>query len=384
MVRIILLLMLAGGAARSTDYAGFLLSGRYENQLSGLGYRTGLLLLDENRVRFDVEADPHPRIGLEAGIWLRTYHGATEFDLTGFLPARLADSVPDSLRALLKARMVNRATLDRAYATVGWSRVRLKVGKQPLAWGTGYLWNPTEVIAAKALMDPSYEREGMNALRLDFALGPSLQLLALPGRDLERSTWICRLVGNVSGYDWAVTGWRRALPATFTQPVETGEYFAGAQFKGDALGLGVWAEGGWHRVDGDGGDWYSFCAGMDRMFATQTYVMAEYFRYGSGRVGVGDYDLAAWLAFVTGSVPSLGRDYAFAAISQPVFDFHRLTFNTLANLDDWSVLFMPGVFLGLGDNVDLSLFGTVALGGDATEYGAAGATGAVARFTLYF
>ena len=369
--------------AVGTDFAGFYLTGRYENQASALSYGGSLSLLDLNKLRLDMEAGSSGRLRLDAAAWLETPHGATVYDVAGQLPDWVADSLPDSLKSMLAVRLGPRVVLDRAYATAELPFLRLKVGKQPLAWGVGYVWNPTEVVAAKSFIDPTYDREGINALRLDMNWrGQGLQLMMLPEKDLQNSGYIARVVGNLLGVDWSATGTRRVVPLPafgVTMPA----YSAGGQFKGELFGPGIWAEGAyWWPDSGDG--FYRLCAGADYTLGTRTYFLLEYFRNGPGRAGSDEYTVDDWLRRVAGVSPGLGRDYLFGSAMQPVLGFHQAGMSVLANLADRSVILIPSVYLGLGDNVDLQLFGTIPLGSGPTEFASGRGAGGSARLSVYF
>jgi hypothetical protein len=353
------------------------LSGRYENQASLLAYRDGLALLDENRLRAALEVRPGEPVAFEAAAWARTMHGATTFDLAVLMPEAVADSLPDSLRAGLKVPLAGGFTLDRAFATVNWSRFRLRVGKQPLAWGVGYVWNPAEVIAAKSYIDPAYEREGVNAVRLEWLAPVTVQAIGLPGPDLAGSGAVGRIAGNTLGFDWALTGWRRPDPAA------PADVFIGGQVKGELVLPGVWGEGGYHPARGDRPGRWELVAGADYTLPTRTHILAEY-RHNSGGRAARGYPDTDWLDHVLGRRASLGADYLYAAARQPVAGFSSLALGALANLSDRSAVLMPAVLLGLADNVDLAVFGTWMLGGGDSEYGAPRAKGAVARLSLYF
>jgi hypothetical protein len=367
--------------ATATCPADVLLSGRYENQAAVLWYRSGVALLDQNRLRVELDASPDPRVSFDAAVWVETYHGATVLDLTDQLPRGMADSLPDSLRQALTVRLEPGVRLDRAFVSVQTGRLRIKLGKQPLAWGTGYVWNPTEVIPAKSFVDPGYERDGETALRFELNLpGPRVQAMFLPGPDLGRSGMVLRLAGNIAGFDWGVTGTRRTTTAGLTG-VERTATMAGGQFKGELFGPGVWAEGGYWWPD-SGSGWYRACAGLDYTLGTRTYLLAEYFRNSPGLAG--EYSLQDWLARAIGDRDWLGRDYLFVGLFQPLLGFHQVGLSALANLDDRSLVLVPVLSLGLSDNLDLRFTGLVPVGREDTEFGGPGTTGAVGRLTFYF
>ncbi|UCG42501.1 MAG: hypothetical protein JSU73_11620 [candidate division WOR-3 bacterium] len=350
-------------------------SGRYENQLSVLDYRSGLALLDRNGLRLELEAVPTSRVRLDAAAWLQTFHGATELSAADLLPEYFADSIPDSVLQSLVFRFTDEFVLDRAFVSVRWTGINVKIGKQPLAWGVGYVWNPTEIIQAKSFLDPEYERLGQNAVRVEFPVfGPSLQAMFLPGQDLDVSQFIARAEWNVAGIDIGLTGCRRPWPDSSV------EYFAGGQFKGELLWLGIWSEGAYHWPDGQDRFW-QLCAGADYSLPWRTYLLLEYLHNSSGSIG--SYAPDDWLkAALTGQ--SLGQDYALGLVSQPVLDFHQVGAGAAVNLNDRSLVVFPRLYLGLTDDLDLDCYLLFSIGGNRTEFGGPGVNGGVARLTLHF
>jgi hypothetical protein len=367
--------VLAAVCLLSASASALHFSGRYENQLSVLGYRSGLALLDKNGLRLELEAMPTSRVRLEAAAWIQTFHGATELSAADLLPQHVADSLPDSVLQSLVFRFSNEFVLDRAFASARWTGISVKVGKQPLAWGTGYVWNPTEIIPAKSFLDPEYERLGQNAVRVEFSrFGPSLQAMFLPGKDLDMSQLIARSEWNLAGFDFGLTGCRRPWPDTSV------EYFAGGQFKGELLWVGIWSEGAYHWPDAQDGFW-QLCAGADYSLPWRTYLLLEYFHNSPGRSG--GYEAADWLkAALTGQ--SLGQDYAFVLVSQPVLDFYQAGIGAAVNLSDKSFVLFPRFYLGLTDDLDLDSYLLFSFGGDRTEFGGPGVDGGVLRLTFHF
>ncbi len=370
---LVIVLLLSGRVAASTPH----LTGWYENQLSIVDYRSGLTLLDENEVRFSLEASPQSNVRLSASVLIQAFHGATKFMLADLVPDWVSDSVPDSVL------LANRFALDRAFVSARWSGFNLKVGKQPLAWGTGYVWNPTEVIPAKSFLDPDYEREGQNAMRLEATwLGPALQAFFLPGSDFGRSQYLLRAEWNLVGFDMGITACRRPLTDVLAGRNWT-DYLLGGQAKGEVFGLGVWSEGACHWSEDSVALSWQVCAGTDYTLACRTYLLLEYYRSSTGATGVREYDAAAWRRAVTAG-SALGRDYAFGLVMQPVLGFHQVGVGAVANLNDFSAVVFPRIRFGPADDIDLDCYLLFSVGGGRTEFGGPGVNGGVVQLTFYF
>lgn len=79
----------------------------------------------------------------------------------------------------------------------------LRAGKQRLAWGTGYAWNPTDILdqPRNAFTDAD-DPEGVMAFRADLNFGPlTTQAIITPGQNWESSGRALRLKASPGGVD---------------------------------------------------------------------------------------------------------------------------------------------------------------------------------------
>jgi len=56
--------------------------------------------------------------------------------------------------------------LDRALLTVNSNKTTIRIGRQRLAWGTGFIWNPTDIFNTVDLTDLKYTRKGIDAVEI--------------------------------------------------------------------------------------------------------------------------------------------------------------------------------------------------------------------------
>jgi hypothetical protein len=76
-----------------------------------------------------------------------------------------------------------RATLREGYVQVGGPAVSLRVGKQRLAWGSGFAWNPTDRLEApKNPLNTGLEQEGAWAVRGDWSPSTVASVTAVAAR----------------------------------------------------------------------------------------------------------------------------------------------------------------------------------------------------------
>ena len=150
---------------------------------------SGLDLMDYNKLRLQIEAKPASGFSANANLVARTFHGTTSIALADVLPEKFADDI-----AMLAAwdpsyasyTMEDEIFLNDAYFTAREGNFKLRMGKQPFRFGSGYFWNPTDPFTVKDMLDPSYEKEGVTAARFSYAL--PLQGL-LEAWALPRQTW---------------------------------------------------------------------------------------------------------------------------------------------------------------------------------------------------
>jgi len=389
-------LLLAQGRAVSAEP---LWSGYYENQLSGEWRKGALSLLDYNKLRVDLESGVGEEASVTADFIYRTFHGTVEVDPFLFLPAGVAFEVPDSSRPYYRYRFVDETELDNAYLSVSRGRLTFRLGKQQLPWGTGYAWNPTDVLNKKNALDPTYEKPGINAVRfsLDFGSAGELDAVFLPGEDFRASGKVVRLSERLGGFDFSLTAGR--IKETGNDYAALGGWvrtrtLLGGDFSGQVLGVGVWGEGAWNGVSMAGGtprelgrevgrDFDELLLGADYTLENGFYAMIEYFRYGPGETRKENYSFQDWMSFVESEAEGLGRDYAFVGGSYPAGRLLELSGYFLANLNDRSGVALPWINYSVSDAAELDLVFLFPFGSSGSEYGQF-SNGGFLRLRVYY
>lgn len=97
----------------------------------------------------------------------------------------------------LNSRIVPKlnVALDRAAIAYRGRFAHFTLGKQVVAWGSGYAWNPTDAINLKNPLDPTEPRKGVGAVVMDvpFREWFLLTLAMAPGKIIDESTEGLRL-----------------------------------------------------------------------------------------------------------------------------------------------------------------------------------------------
>lgn len=97
--------------------------------------------------------------------------------------------------------------VDNAYFQVASGSFIAYFGKQRLKWGTGYTWNPTDVLQPqKNALEPTEDLEGIYAVRMDYSnpfVTPSLIIAAEPSspeeewsRNFQAALQLYKLIGT--------------------------------------------------------------------------------------------------------------------------------------------------------------------------------------------
>ena len=282
--------LLAGGGAQAADFTvspdaqqTITWSGYVENQatLMALPHRdaedaedtggSGLDLLDYNKLRLELEARPQPGFSANANIVARSWHGTTSMDLADLLPERFDNDL--ALLALFdpdatQYQFQNEIAINDAYFTARQGRFKLRMGKQQFRFGSGWFWNPTDPFTVKDLLDPSYEKQGVTAarLQLNLPLQGLLEAWALPRQtwgDFQVEDSALAFRARVAPGQWVFTASQASLrdlaaldlSATDMDAfmVQGRRHIFGLDVAGEVGGVGLWLEGAYNRMHLD--DW---------------------------------------------------------------------------------------------------------------------------------
>ncbi len=364
------------------------LTGYYENTLQAdYTSETKAQLLDASKGRVDFDAFIADGLDLTGNVNFILSLGAIDRSLSPYLPSGITDDleaagIPDTF-SLDRARLY----VDNLFVT--WTRggFRVRAGKQQLSWGPAYSFNPTDLFHRKNLVDPTYEKEGVTALRLDYqwGVGGQLALIGAPDEDLDHSGYALRLGTHVDaiGYDAAITV-HQVTDSTAIDPVTLLPYAqrrraVGLDLSGELLGLGVWFEGNYNWMEQEPG-FTRMALGVDYTLDDGTYLVAEAL-YSGRATSQPPYPAHDWLANVFYGEP-IGPGWLMTGVRR---DLSALVMGNayLFLSPDGSVLVNPRVDVSLAQDVDLVVFGGFTFGDENGAF-PPGLASLVARGTFYF
>lgn len=443
--------------------------GYYENQANIQLLESAEIVNDSNKLRLDIAQDLG-RASFGGDLVFHFYAGDRTVDLTSAFSAGLARSLdarvavmeadlriiterfgpiagllgleippPGSITDLtsrgLQYSYENRIYADNLFVKISAGIVDVTVGKQQLPWGTGYVWNPTDIFNAKNVFDPAYEKEGVTALKVTVNPMPMMEIKGVVAyldwsdfSDIDTDDEPAlgfRVKGFAGGFDFSASylnrpemiieadapldeaasmlarlagaGWLE-LPGlvdeagtmmtslgegslTFPTVVER-RHILGADMVGEVHGVGVWMEGAYNRVRNDR-EWWEVTTGTDYTFDFETHVLAEYYYNGRGRLSSGEYRLDDWLALFSDSLDQIGRHYIFLGGEHPITDLATLGLFGIMNATDGSTALMADCTYSLMQDVELKANAIVTAGDDDSELGV-GRGSFWIRLTAYF
>ncbi len=297
-----------------------------------------------------------------------------------------APSLDEDDQAQFPATDFNRELVfDYAYASARFGPVDLRVGRQPLAWGTAYAFNPTELMNPASLAElTGVEPPGITAVAPSISLGTGLGLegyLAFEDRS-RQATALSALAeaGNLpfgfrarayAGMWDLAAGVVRSVDsapvAADSEAVPAVDDYAVAELAGPLGPVTVYAEA---AVEIDPDDRWEAERSIDGAVGFQyelpfeVGIQAEYHRRGRGAIDSGDYDPQSRLA---GRLAA--RDYLVGIVDFHLFDDRVHTvFAALTNLNDGSVALMPEVQYSPYSDLELTLGASVLHGPDESEF----------------
>ncbi len=378
------LVFLTGISHAQPDFSGY-----YENTTQIDQPEKGdETLVSASKVRLDVQSGGEDgELGFRGNVNFLYYHSDLAINAEPYLP-------PDIVRVMRQfgqQPVVNldrsRIYLDNAFLTWNTHGFTLRAGKQQLSWGPGYSINPTDLFHKKSLIDPTYEKEGVGAIRLDYRWGIGGQIAAImaPGPNFDQSGYALRLATYLSaiGYDVAVTAHSvtdsTSLDPTFLMPRTQRREALGLEFTGSLLGLGIWMEGNYNWMESED-DFARVVGGFDYTFENGLYVMAEGFYNGRAEEET-PYPISDWLANLLYGEP-VGPGWLMLGTR---YDITMLTTASLYAFvsPDETYMINPRLTISIAQNADATLFAGYTLGEEDGAF-PSGLLSGFARLNVYF
>ena len=244
--------------------------------------------------------------------------------------------------------------LDRLFVKFTTRVFDLTIGRQVLSWGTGHLWNPTDLLSPFAPTTVDKEvRRGVDAVRASIPIAETtqLELLWLPQKVAADNGGAARLQANLAGYDFSISAAKYVRDLVF-----------GLDFAGDLGPLGLHGEGAYTvALDGLGDpktavhvgeNFLRAVVGVDWKPTDKFVLMLEYHFNGYGATSPSGYLEKLTSARVQrGEVFGAGRHYLGLVAAWQVSELFSVQGLLLGNLTDPSAMFVPSLEWWFEQNV---------------------------------
>lgn len=248
--------------------------------------------------------------------------------------------------------------IDRLYLDEDFSFGSLVIGRQRISWGTGRVWNPTDIFNP---INPAnfgkIEKDGSDAASMRFDLGQltNLQLVYNTEYHFKSSDYAARFHTNFLGYDFSVM-------SGFVDK----RLVDGGDFAGDIGGAGLRGEA---LVSSDvvtrTGYFVKWILGTDFQFTDKLYGLLEYYHNGQGSLERLNYDFTA---LAEGRILNLAEDYLVASGSYQLSPLVTLMLSSNSNFNDGSGYIAGTLTYSASDNTSIALGSLYTYGKKLTEY----------------
>ncbi len=365
------------------------INGYYENTLvPEYSNESKERIFDASKLRLDFSSGGgENELQFKANVNFIEFHAGAKYDLTPYLPKSVADTLAAWDIPVEMEVSKSRIFLDNAYLTWRINSLSIRLGRQQLSWGPAYSFNPTDLFHKKELLDPTYEKEGVTALRIDYRWGIGGQLAGIlaPGDKFGRSGYAVRLATHIHsiGYDVALTVHQvddsTSLDYDTKEPIHQRRRALGLDFSGCLFGPGFWLEGNYNQMEIED-DFIRAVVGLDYTLENGTYIMLEAL-YNERSSESSPYPALDWLEYIYFGEP-ISRYRFMTGLRKDLTDLVSGSVYWIGG-SDGSMVLNPHIDASIAQNANLVLFGAVTLGEEEGQF-PPGSYAITARITVYF
>jgi hypothetical protein len=256
--------------------------------------------------------------------------------------------------------------LDRAFVTFSPLFGDIHIGRQPIAFGSARVINPTDILTSFSYIELNKEeRIGVDAVRVRVPVGAlgELDVGTVFGDDfsLDESAAFLKIRLPIGGMDFSPIG------ILFKENL-----LLGVDIAGSIGGAGFWFEGAYtfanltdhHEADQD---YVRISAGIDYSFTDTLYSSIEYHYNSAGSSDPDDYGAILGgfekeIAYREGAVYLLGSHYIAPGFTWQATSLLSISSGMLFNWEDQSLLFFPDMQYSISDNAVLEAGAFIGVG----------------------
>jgi hypothetical protein len=301
--------------------------------------------------------------------WLRDPGGILSdrsFANSSFFSYRVED-LGDNILDNQEKDFVLAQNLDRAFFTYTASGFDLFAGRQPVAFGSARVINPTDIIAPFTVNTIAKdELAGVDAVRVKTPLAEMGECDAgiVFGKDFhaDESAAFVRIKTYLLKTDISL------MTMVFKENI-----LLGIDLARSIGGAGTWLEAAHTLADAahdyrPGEDYFRLTAGADYSFTSRLYAFTEYHFNGAGAGTPSDYlNTVNEKAFTDGAVYLLARHYITPGLSFEITPLLIFSSQLLINMEDVSALLSPSIEWSVSQNIYAGLSAFIGIGSVSSD-----------------
>ncbi len=315
----------------------------------------------------------------------RAYYGESVEKIPDFLGQIRSHHEFADLDAVLwnQGKSIGYLETDRLWLDWVKDKFEVTVGRQRIAWGTSWVWNPTDLFNPQSPLDFDYEElPGTDAVRIQYYTGPVTKMEAAvrPAKTFDRVIAAGLVSFNKWDYDFNIIG-----------GVKNNRWIAGGGWSGDILNAGFRGEftitqrpgitekyknlsvilPAYKPVSTFKDPVISFVLSGDYTLPSSFYIHTEVMYYNTGkRTNTGLYQQEAMdLGMLSPARWSLYQEFSY-----DITPLLRGSLFGIFNPDDESYVIVPSASYSVITNLDLYVIALLFNGRSLTQYGDYGST----------
>ena len=385
-IKIILFLILISAITVNAQLSDFSYNGYLKDLVSTYKLPTSSDRYYDNLLHARLNTRWYPTQSITGALELRfrAFYGSSVEKIPNFLSSIKSNHEFTQLDATLwnTNKTIGYGQIDRLWFDWTKDKTEITVGRQRIAWGTSWVWNPTDIFNPLDVLDFDYEeRPGADAIRVQYYTGPvsKFELSVRPGK--TKRGWIAAGLWSTNAWDYDFN---------LIAGIKENRWLAGGSWSGDILTAGFRGEilvtqkpeplsefqNSYQIIGGTPLSSYnkptvSFVVSGDYTFTNSFYIHTEVLHNSDGVKKYAGlyYPEAMKLGMLTPAAWSIYQEFSY-----DITPLIRGSIFGLFNPNDGSRVIVPSVSYSIFTNWDLYLIGLFFHGDPLTEYGGYGSS----------
>lgn len=342
-------------------------------------------LVNTTRGTFRLFIEPARQIAMKVGVVGRMSHGTTDLNLAPFMPRPMWDALLPGAERYFYSHLENDLYLQEAYVTLKQESFWIRAGRQKFSTGTGYAFNPTDLFNQKNPIDPTYENDGIDAVRLGVQLTDDKEIgfFLSPSRSRQpgvlarltsvNDSWeVSAQFTSVERFrtDWAGLNTVQGLAVVgggdnlegfshgfrWNQPaIEFRKVWAGLEFYGEAGYVFVTVPDTVGGLVEDVGSHERVLVGIKPTLSERYGLILEYMRLGEGTIRNTPIGLNDMMGYFMGPLLTTNKDTFFAEGTVALARKIELQFQTIIGMNHLTVYLNPWLHFDVASGLRFSL-----------------------------